>query len=117
MVSTEDADHPKDILLFFLSIPCVLGFNVLSGFQPFGEGTGVLDAEDFLVSNLILPLGSLVFVLFCTHRSGWGWKNFLKEANQGKGLKVPAGLRFYCAWILPIIILLVTVNGIYGVLA
>ncbi len=105
------------ILLFFLSIPCVLGFNVLSGFQPFGEGTGVLDAEDFLVSNLILPLGSLVFVLFCTHRSGWGWKNFLKEANQGKGLKVPAGLRFYCAWILPIIILLVTVNGIYGVLA
>ena len=105
------------ILLFFLSIPCVLGFNVLSGFQPFGEGTGVLDLEDFLVSNLILPLGSMAFVFFCTMKRGWGWKNFIAEADIGSGFRFPSWLRVYCSYILPIIILIVTINGIYGVLS
>ena len=75
------------ILMLLLSMPCVLGFNVLSKFQPLGPGTGVLDLEDFVVSNLLLPLGSLIFIFFCTSRYGWGWKNFTKEANAGKGLK------------------------------
>ena len=74
------------ILMLLLSMPCVLGFNVLSKFQPLGPGTGVLDLEDFVVSNLLLPLGSLIFIFFCTSRYGWGWKNFTKEANTGKGL-------------------------------
>ncbi len=105
------------ILLFILSLPCILGFNVLSSFQPFGEGTGVLDLEDFAVSNLILPLGSLAFVLFCTLKKGWGWNNFTGEADKGKGMKFPKWLKPYCTFILPIIILIVTVNGIYSVFA
>ncbi len=104
-------------LLFILSIPCALGFNILSSFQPFGPGTGVLDFEDFLVSNLILPLGSLSFVLFCTRKNGWGWDAYRKEANQGEGLRISDKLRFYCFYILPVIILLVTVYGIWGVLS
>ena len=81
------------ILMLLLSMPCVLGFNVLSKFQPLGPGTGVLDLEDFVVSNLLLPLGSLIFIFFCTSRYGWGWKNFTKEANSGKGLKVQRWMR------------------------
>lgn len=74
-----------------LSLPCALGFNLFSGFQPMGEGTGVLDLLDFIVSNNILPLGSLVYLFFCVSRRGWGWKNFLAEANEGKGkaIEVP----------------------------
>ena len=83
------------ILMLLLSMPCVLGFNVLSKFQPLGPGTGVLDLEDFVVSNLLLPLGSLIFIFFCTSRYGWGWKNFTKEANTGKGLKVQRWMRGY----------------------
>ena len=105
------------VLIFALSLPAVLGYNVLSDFQPLGAGSTVLDFEDFLVSNIILPLGSLAYVLFCTHRYGWGWDKFIGEANLGEGLKVPAGLRIYCAWILPVIILIIMVQGIYGVLA
>ncbi len=105
------------ILLFFLCLPCIFGFNILSGFQPFGEGTGVLDLEDFLVSNLILPLGSMAFVFFCTQKRGWGWKNFVNEADIGDGFKFPRWLRVYCTYILPVIILIVTINGIYGVVA
>lgn len=71
------------VAILILSMPCVLGYNVLSGFAPFGEGTAVLDLEDFIVSNNLLPLGSLLYVLFCTTRYGWGWKNFLAEANSG----------------------------------
>ena len=76
------------VLMILLSLPCVLGFNVWSGFQPFGPGSNVLDLEDFLVSNLWLPLGSLVYLMFCTSRYGWGWKNFQNEANDGGGIKV-----------------------------
>ena len=100
------------VLMILLSLPCVLGFNVWSGFQPFGPGSNVLDLEDFLVSNLWLPLGSLVYLLFCTSRYGWGWKNFQNEANDGGGIKVRDGIRFYVSYILPLIMLVIFVLGI-----
>ena len=99
------------ILLIVLSIPCILGFNVLSGFQPLGAGTSILDLEDFIISYNLLPLGSLVYLLFCVSRYGWGFEKFLKEANTGEGTKMPRWLRGYLTWILPIIILLVLVQG------
>ena len=100
------------VLMILLSLPCVLGFNVWSGFQPFGPGSNVLGLEDFLVSNLWLPLGSLVYLLFCTSRYGWGWKNFQNEANDGGGIKVRDGIRFYVSYILPLIVLVIFVLGI-----
>ncbi|MBQ9111511.1 MAG: sodium-dependent transporter [Oscillospiraceae bacterium] len=102
------------VLMFVLSLPCALGFNVLSGFQPFGEGSSVLDLEDFIVSNLILPIGSLAFILFCTMKKGWGWENFTAEANSGKGLKVQKWMRFYMSCILPVIVAILFVVGIYN---
>lgn len=92
------------IAIFVLSIPCILGFNVLSSFTPFGEGTNVLDLEDFIVSYLLLPIGSLVFVLFCTSKYGWGWNNFKKEANEGKGIKVKDWMQAYMTYALPLIV-------------
>ena len=100
------------ILLFALSMPCVLGYNVWSGFQPRGAGSTVLDLEDFVVSNILLPLGSLLIVLFCTLRYGWGWKNFVAEANEGKGLKVANWMRWYMTIVLPIIVLVIFFMGI-----
>ncbi len=105
------------IAILFLSMPCVLGFNLLSGFQPLGAGSTVMDLEDFLVSNNLLPLGSLVYVFFCVSRRGWGWKNFLSEANTGEGLAFPKGLRFYVTWILPLIVLFVFVMGYWNYFA
>lgn len=100
------------ILMLLLSMPCVLGFNVLSKFQPLGPGTGVLDLEDFVVSNLLLPLGSLIFIFFCTSRYGWGWKNFTKEANAGKGLKVQCWMRGYMCYVLPVLVAVILVLGL-----
>lgn len=100
------------ILMLLLSMPCVLGFNVLSKFQPLGPGTGVLDLEDFVVSNLLLPLGSLIFIFFCTSRYGWDWKNFTKEANTGKGLKVQRWMRGYMCYVLPVLVAVILVLGL-----
>ena len=100
------------ILMLLLSMPCVLGFNVLSKFQPLGPGTGVLDLEDFVVSNLLLPLGCLVYVLFCSRKYGWGWKNFTKEANAGKGLKVQRWMRGYMCYVLPVLVAVILVLGL-----
>lgn len=100
------------ILMLLLSMPCVFGFNVLSKFQPLGPGTGVLDLEDFVVSNLLLPLGSLIFIFFCTSRYGWGWKNFTKEANTGKGLKVQRWMRGYMCYVLPVLVAVILVLGL-----
>ncbi len=99
------------VAIILLSLPCVLGFNLLSGIQPLGEGSSILDFEDFIVSNNILPLGSVVYVLFCTWKIGWGWDSFMAEANSGKGLKFPKSIRFYVQWILPLIVLFVFVMG------
>lgn len=89
--------------MLFLSVPCILGYNVWSGFAPFGEGSAILDLEDFIVSNLLLPIGSFVFVLFCTSKRGWGWDNFIEEANAGKGLKIKKWMRGYMKYVLPIL--------------
>lgn len=99
------------VLVAVLSVPCVLGFNVLAGFQPFGAGSNIMDLEDFLVSNNFLPLGALVYLAFCVRKSGWGWDNFLKEANTGKGLKFPRWVRPYVTYILPLIVLFLFVQG------
>jgi len=100
------------ILMFFLSIPCILGFNVWSGFQPLGPGSGVLDLEDFIVSNLILPIGSLIFIIFCVTRYGWGWDKFVAEANEGKGLKVAKWMRPYVTYVLPVMVLVILIMGL-----
>ena len=100
-------------LVTVLSLPCALGFNILSFIQPLGEGSGILDLEDFIVSNNILPLGSLVYLLFCTSKKyGWGWDNFIKEANTGTGTAFPDKLKVYCKYILPIVLLGFWVWGI-----
>ena len=89
--------------MFLLSLPCVFGFNLWSSFEPFGAGTGVLDLEDFIVSNILLPVGSFVFVLFCTSKWGWGWNKFLAEANEGKGAKIKPWMRGYMRYVLPVL--------------
>ncbi|MBR2024393.1 MAG: sodium-dependent transporter [Clostridia bacterium] len=98
--------------IFVLSIPCVLGFNLWSNFQPFGSSTGVLDLEDYLVSNILLPIGSLVITIFCTQKFGWGFDKYMDEANQGKGVKVQKWLRFYMSYILPVIVGIIAVISI-----
>ena len=100
------------IVIGILSLPCALGFNVLSGIQPLGTGSTILDLEDLIVSQFLLPLGSLVYLLFCTSKYGWGFENYQKEANIGKGLKVPHWVKFYVTIILPIIVIFVFINGI-----
>lgn len=99
------------IVIIVLSLPCVLGFNLWSGFQPMGSGSNVLDLEDFIVSNNLLPLGSLIYLLFCTSRYGWGWKKFLAEADSGNGIKFPTWSRIYVSFILPLIVLFIFVQG------
>lgn len=102
------------VLMFILSLPCALGFNLLSNIKPFGGTSSIMDLEDFIVSNLILPIGSLVFILFCTSKRGWGWDNFTKEANTGKGLKVQKWMRGYVTYVLPVIVLIVFIIGLYN---
>ena len=99
-----------------LSMPCVLGFNLWSDFQPLGPGSAVLDLEDFFVSNIMLPLGSLIILLFFTHKFGWGFDNYMAEANAGKGIKVPKILKVYFKWVLPVILIIMFVHGIIGVI-
>lgn len=109
--SRKKASFVNIFLMILLSLPCALGFNLLSGIQPFGEGSTIMDLEDFLVSNIALPIGSLIYLLFCVSRYGWGWKNFMEEANTGKGFKMPEWLRFYMTYLLPFIILLIFLLG------
>ena len=97
--------------LILLSIPCALGFNLWSGFQPMGPGTNLLDLEDFIVSNNLLPLGSLVYLLFCVGKKGWGWENFLAEANSGKGLSFPRRIRPYLQYGVPVILIAIFIFG------
>ena len=101
------------VLIIVLSIPCILGFNILSGIQPLGAGSNIMDLEDFLVSNNILPLGSVIYLMFCTHKNGWGWNNFIQEANAGNGLKFPQFIRKYMTYILPWIVVIIYLKGYY----
>ncbi len=98
------------IAIIILSMPCILGFNLWANFHPFGGETVVLDLEDFILSNNLLPLGAIIYLIFSTAGHGWGWQNFLNEANSGEGLKYP-NLKLYTGVILPLIILVVYVKG------
>lgn len=110
-VSRQKAASINCILILFASLPCVLGYNVWSGLHLIG-GRDVLDSEDFLVSNLLLPIGSLIYLLFCVTRWGWGFDNYLKEANTGKGMKISKHLKLYFQFILPILILIILIQGL-----
>ena len=110
--SRKKAGYLNILIMFVLSLPCALGFNVLSGIQPLGPGSSVLDFEDLLVSNYILPIGAFLFVLFCSSRYGWGWDHFVNEANEGRGAKVQKWMRPYVTYVLPLIVILVFILGI-----
>ena len=109
-ITRKKASFINLIVVLLASLPCVLGFNVWSGFSIAGKG--VLDIEDFLVSNLFLPLGSLVMVLFCSYRFGWGFDNYQKEANTGKGMKIPSFLKYYFRFGLPVLVLVILIKGL-----
>ena len=100
------------IAMFFLALPCLLGFNALASFQPLGDGSGVLDLEDYIVSNILLPAGSLIFVIFCNFKFGWGFDKFKEEANTGAGAKVANWMKYYFRYGLPIVIGVILVYGI-----
>ena len=102
------------VILALGSVPCALGFNVWSNFNPLGAGTVVMDLEDFIVSTILLPFGSLLYLLFCTRRSGWGFVAYLEEANTGKGLKMARALRFYLSWILPVMVAVLLAMGLWN---
>ena len=104
------------VAMLVLCLPCILGFTSLSGFMPFGEGSNIMDIEDVLVSNIGLPLGSIIMCLFCCHKFGWNWENFKAEANAGEGMKVKDWMKFYCKWILPLIFAFIFVWGIKDVI-
>lgn len=108
----------KSVILNFIiivagSIPCAIGYSILSGFQPFGDESAVLDLLDFLVSNVIMPIGSLVFLFFCTRKIGWGWNHFMQEANAGNGLCFPQKAKFYVSFILPVIVVFIFLFGLW----
>ncbi len=105
------------IAMIILSMPCVLGFNILSGVQPLGEGSTILDLEDFIVSNILLPVGSIIMTIFCTSKYGWGFDKYFAEANTGKGIKLQKWMRIYMKWILPVLIAVLIVQGIITVFA
>ena len=109
--SRTKASVVNGILLLVLSLPCVFGYNIWSNVHLIG-GRDVLDSEDFIVSNLLLPIGSLVYLLFCVTKWGWGFDKYLAEANHGKGLKLFPKLKPYFQWILPILILIILIQGL-----
>ena len=99
------------VVLTLLTLPCILGFNVLSWIEPLGKGTNLMDLEDFILSNNLLSIGAITFMLFCCSRYGWGWKGFLGEVDKGEGLKFPKYFKFYLTWILPLVVLFVFIQG------
>lgn len=100
------------LVVIVTAMPCVLGFNIWSGIQPLGSNSNILDLEDFLVSNILLPGGSIVYILFCVSRFGWGFKSYQKEVNEGEGIKLPKWCKLYLVYILPIFIIFLWVRGI-----
>lgn len=120
-MSRKKACLVNGILMFILALPCILGFNLLSGFMPFGikdgNPTNIMDLEDFLVSNIILPLGAMIYIIFAVNRRGFGWNKLLDEANQGKGLKIPKWMKGYMTFVLPAIIFVIFLMGIINYFA
>ncbi len=109
--SRRTATIVTGISIAVLMLPCIFGFNIWSDFTPFGEGSNILDLEDFIISNNMLPIGSFLILLFCTSRYGWGYDKFLEEANIGEGIKFPRFLRFYLSYVLPAIMFFVFIQG------
>ncbi len=103
------------IIVLLVSLPAILGYSVFTSFMPLGYGTSVLDLEDFIISSTITPLGSTLLVIFCSHRYGWGWKNFIEEADAGNGIKFPKALKVYVQWILPLVILVLFAKGYWDI--
>ena len=91
---------------------CVFGYNIWSAFQPLGEGSAVLDLEDFIVSNILLPVGSLVYLLFCVTKWGWGYDKYLQEANKGRAIRMPRWLKPYFQFVVPVLILVILIQGL-----
>ena len=110
-ISRRKAVLINGILIAVLSLPCVFGYNIWSDFRPI-LGKDVLDSEDFLVSNLLLPIGSLVYLLFCVTKWGWGFDKYLAEANKGSGLRFARWLKPYFQWVLPILIVIILLQGL-----
>lgn len=110
-ISRKKAAIINGVLLAILSLPCVFGYNIWSDLHIIG-GRDVLDSEDFLVSNLLLPIGSLIYLLFCVSKWGWGFDRYIAEANRGKGLKLSPKLKPYFQWVLPILILIILIRGL-----
>ena len=113
-ISRKKASLINGVIILIGSVPAVLGYNVWSSFQPRGAGSTVLDLEDFIVSNLLLPGGAVVFLLFCMTGWGWGFENYLSEVNTGKGLKMPRFLRGYLTYVMPCIMLVIIIMGLIG---
>lgn len=113
-IQRKKAGIINGIVITLFSLPCALGFNVLSSIEPLRKGNTIMDAEDFFVSNLVLPIGSLIFVLFCTSKYGWGYNAWIEEVNEGSGLKISRKLRWYFSYILPILILFLVSYGLYA---
>lgn len=111
-LSRKKASLINGIIILTASLPCVLGYNVWSSFQPRGAGSTVLDLEDFIVSNLLLPVGSLIFLLFCVTKWGWGFDKYLEEANTGEGVRIPRVLRGYVTYVVPCIIIIILIIGL-----
>ncbi len=111
-ISRKKASLINGMIMLAVSLPCVLGFNVWSGFQPRGAGSTVLDLEDFIVSSLLLPAGSLIFLLFCVTKKGWGFDRYLEEANAGRGIKFPKFLRGYVTYVVPCMIIIILIMGL-----
>ena len=99
------------VALTLLTLPCILGFNVLSDIQPLGKGSSLMDLEDFILSNNLLSIGAITFMLFCCHKIGWGWDNFMAETDIGHGVKFPRILKPYLQWVLPVMVLVVWIQG------
>ncbi len=111
-LSRKKSSFINCIVMLVASLPCVLGFNVWSSFQPRGTGSTVLDLEDFIVSNLLLPIGSLLFLLFCTTKWGWGFDKYMEEVNTGAGVKFPRFLRGYVTFVIPVMIIVILIMGL-----
>ena len=111
-ISRKKSALINGVIILIASLPAVFGYNIWSSFQPRGDGSTVLDLEDFIVSNLLLPGGSLIFLLFCVTKWGWGFDKYLEETNTGIGAKFPKALRGYVTFVLPCIILVILVLGL-----
>ena len=111
-MSRKKAVLINGVIVLIISIPCVLGYNLWSGFQPRGAGSTIMDLEDFIVSNLLLPGGSLIFLLFCVTKWGWGFDHYLEETNTGRGLKMPGFLRRYVTFAVPVVIFIILIMGL-----